>query len=130
MAFSRLVAAGLNGTDFTLYGSGEQTRDFTYVGDVVRAMWCAAGSEFTGVANIGGGARTSMNQVLALVAELAGPPVVHRMPVQRGDVRDTAADIGTASRGFGYAPRTSLRDGLAAMVAAERPYARADRVSA
>jgi nucleoside-diphosphate-sugar epimerase len=120
MAFSRLVAAGLRGESFELYGTGEQTRDFTYVGDVVRAMRSAAVSEFTGVANIGGGSRTSMNDVLDIVSDVAGEPKVTRLPKQRGDVRDTAADTQRAQRGFGYAPRTGLRDGLAYMAEAER----------
>ena len=121
MAFSRLVAAGLSGDTFELFGAGTQTRDFTYVQDVVDAMRSAAQSSFTGVANIGGGSRTSMNEVLRLVSELAGPPVIVRRPVQRGDVRDTAADTTTAFEGFGYAPRVGLREGLARMVDAGRP---------
>ncbi|MGY1620135.1 NAD-dependent epimerase/dehydratase family protein [Geodermatophilus sp. SYSU D00691] len=120
MAFSRLVAAAVRGGEFQLYGEGTQTRDFTFVGDVVRAVHDAARSDFTGVANIGGGSRTSMNQVLELVSELAGAPLVRRLPVQRGDVRDTAADTRVAREGFGYVPATTLREGLAAMVAAER----------
>jgi nucleoside-diphosphate-sugar epimerase len=130
MAFSRLVAAGLRGSVFQLYGDGLQTRDFTYVGDVVRAMSAAARSEFTGVANIGGGSRISMNDVIEIVSELAGQPVIRRLPVQDGDVRDTAADITTAAEGFGYAPRVGLREGLAEMVAAERLAGQAVRLSA
>src|SRR5207248_4294136 len=61
MAFSQLFAAARNGGEFFLYGDGEQTRDFTYVADVVGAMRAAAASEWCGVANIGGGARVSMN---------------------------------------------------------------------
>jgi len=120
MAFSRLVAAGLSGEVFELYGDGGQTRDFTYVGDVVQAMRAAALSGFTGVANIGGGSRTSMNDVLELVTELAGAPDVRRLPVVRGDVRDTAADTRTAFEGFGYVPEVQLREGLARMVEAQR----------
>ena len=120
MAFAKLIASALRGSVFELYGSGEQTRDFTFVGDVVRAMRRAACSEFTGVANIGGGSRISMNQVLNLVTELAGRPVLLRLPAQRGDVRDTAADTRTAASGFGYQPQVALREGLATMVAAQR----------
>lgn len=120
MAFSRLVAAGVNGTTFELYGAGTQTRDFTYVSDVVRGMWGAATSDFTGVANIGGGSRTSMNEVLQIVSELAGELDVVRQPVQRGDVRDTAADTRVAFEGFGYSPQVGLREGLGAMVDAVR----------
>jgi nucleoside-diphosphate-sugar epimerase len=90
----------------------------------------AAGSEFTGVANIGGGSRISMNDVIEIVSELAGQPVIRRLPAQDGDVRDTAADITTAAEGFGYAPRVGLREGLAEMVAAERLAGQAVPVSA
>ena len=120
MAFARLVTAGLQGGLFELYGEGTQTRDFTYVTDVVRGMWAAAHSEFTGVSNIGGGARISMNQVLDIAVELGLRPVVRRRPAQRGDVRDTAADIRTAFRGFGYVPQVTVPRGLAAMLADEQ----------
>jgi len=120
MAFSRLVAAGLKHWLFELYGEGTQTRDFTYVEDVVRGMWAAAHSEFTGVANIGGGSRVSMIQVLEIAADLGLRPLVRHRPAQRGDVRDTAADIRTAFLGFGYVPQVTVRKGLAAMIAAEQ----------
>jgi nucleoside-diphosphate-sugar epimerase len=118
MAFSKLVTAGLTGGVFELYGDGGQTRDFTYVSDVVGAMRAAALSGFTGVANIGGGSRTSMNEVLDIVSEVAGAPDVRRLPGQRGDVRDTAADTRTAFEGFGYVPQVGLREGLRSMAAA------------
>jgi nucleoside-diphosphate-sugar epimerase len=120
MAFSRLVTAGLRGELFELYGDGGQTRDFTYVGDIVRALRGAALSDFTGVANIGGGSRTSMNEVLDIISSLAGEPLIRRLPKQRGDVRDTAADTQVAFEGFGYVPQVGLREGLALMVEAER----------
>jgi nucleoside-diphosphate-sugar epimerase len=120
MAFARLVSAGMHHGVFQLYGDGTQTRDFTYVADVVHAMHAAAQSEFTGVANIGGGARISMNEVLQIADDLGLRPVVRRCPAQRGDVRDTAADTRTAFLGFGYLPRVTVREGLAAMFAAEQ----------
>ena len=116
MAFSRLVAAGIDGTAFELYGDGSQTRDFTYVSDVVRAMRSAAASPWCGVANIGGGSRTSLRSVIDLLDGLCGPiELIHRPPA-RGDVVHTAADTTVARAAFGYAPRTTLRDGLASMV--------------
>jgi nucleoside-diphosphate-sugar epimerase len=120
MAFSRLISAGVRGELFELYGTGEQTRDFTYVGDIVRALWSSAVSDFTGVANIGGGSRTSMNEVLEIVTEVAGEPIVRRLAKQQGDVRDTAADTQRAREGFGYVPQVGLREGLTAMAEAER----------
>jgi nucleoside-diphosphate-sugar epimerase len=116
MAFSRLVDAAIAGEPFLLYGDGEQSRDFTYVDDVVTAVHLAALSPWTGVANIGGGSRTTMNEVISLVSELARPVEVVRLPSQRGDVRHTAADTTVAREGFGYLPTVSLREGLARMV--------------
>lgn len=120
MAFSRLVAAARAGTEFELYGDGQQTRDFTYVDDVVAAMRAAARSPWCGVANVGGGSRTSMTRVMELVRELCGDLTVRTGPQARGDVRDTAADISVARAMFGYQPRTSIDEGLALMVAAQR----------
>ena len=118
MAFSRLVSAALDGDPFLLYGDGEQSRDFTYVDDVVTAMRAAALAPWTGVANIGGGSRTTMNQVIATVGALARPVDVVRLPVQRGDVRHTAADTSAARAAFGYKPAVTLEEGLRRMVEA------------
>lgn len=120
MAFSRLVDAAITGEPFGLLGDGRQTRDFTHVDDVTHAMLACAASDWCGVANIGGGARTSLAEVIDLVETLAGPIRIQRLPAQRGDARDTAADVGVAHDGFGYEPRTTLAHGLAGMVAAAR----------
>jgi nucleoside-diphosphate-sugar epimerase len=117
MAFARLIDAAVYGTPFTLYGDGGQTRDFTYVGDIVEALRRAALSPWTGVANLGGGNRVSMAEVIELIGELAGTPVpLLRHEKQDGDVRHTAADTTVAQNAFGYRPVTSLRDGLTAML--------------
>jgi nucleoside-diphosphate-sugar epimerase len=116
MAFFRLVNAALGGEPFLLYGDGEQSRDFTYVADVVTAMRQAALSPWTGIANIGGGSRTTMNQVIETASALARPIDVVRLQPQRGDVRHTAADTSVARDGFGYRPSVSLAEGLARMV--------------
>jgi nucleoside-diphosphate-sugar epimerase len=120
MAFSRLVHAALTGAPFALFGDGEQTRDFTFVDDVVAAMLAAATTGWCGVANIGGGSRTSMNRILDIVGGLCGRIDVRRGEPARGDVRHTAADTSVAVEHLGYRPRTPLAEGLAAMVAAER----------
>jgi nucleoside-diphosphate-sugar epimerase len=120
MAFSRLVRAALSGGEFELYGDGTQTRDFTFVGDVVEALLAAAGSSWCGVANVGGGSRRSLNEAVEVVRDLCGEVRVVRRPRALGDVHDTAADVSLAAAAFGYRPRTSLREGLAAMVASER----------
>lgn len=112
MAFSRLVEAAISGETFHVFGDGEQTRDFTYVDDVVRAFRAAAASPWTGVANIGGGSRISMNEVIRTVSALVRPVSVVYRAVERGDVRDTAADTTVAREAFGYAPRVGLATGL------------------
>jgi nucleoside-diphosphate-sugar epimerase len=124
MAFARLIGAALRGSPFPLFGDGSQTRDFTYVTDVVAAMCAAARSSWTGVANVGGGSRTSMAEVIRIVGTLVGREVATaRRPAQPGDVRDTAADTSVAREAFGYAPAVPLAQGLARMVEAEAAHA-------
>lgn len=120
MAFARLVRAGLTGSTFEMYGDGTQTRDFTFVDDVVRAFRNAAVKEWCGVANIGGGERTSLAAAIAVVEDLCGPLQIIRRPVARGDVGHTGADTTLARQELGFAPETGVEAGLAAMVAAER----------
>jgi nucleoside-diphosphate-sugar epimerase len=120
MAFSRLVAAACAQRPFPLYGDGGQSRDFTYVGDVVTVMRSAALSSWTGVANIGGGCEATMNQVIAMLGQLVTPLKVVRGHAQPGDARRTAADITVARDALCYRPETDIRTGLAAMVRAER----------
>ncbi|GAU65943.1 putative nucleotide-sugar epimerase [Streptomyces sp. NBRC 110611] len=116
MAFARLVRAALRGERFTVYGDGGQTRDFTFVSDVVEAMYGASRSSFTGVANVGGGSQVPLNHAIEVVQALAGPLEVERAGTAPGDVRDTAADITLSASAFGYAPRVDLRAGLSAML--------------
>jgi nucleoside-diphosphate-sugar epimerase len=118
MAFARLTDAALSGEPFLLYGDGEQSRDFTHVDDVVNAAHLAALSPWTGVANIGSGSPSTMNRAITLVSALARPVYVVNLPVQRGDVRHTAADTTVARQAFGYTPSVALEDGLSRMVAA------------
>ncbi len=120
MAFARLVDRAVNGGTFTLYGDGWQTRDVTFVGDVVTAMRQAAASDWLGVANIGGGLQVSMNEAIETLSRLCGPVRVERRSAQPGDVWRTSADISEAAEGFGYRPGTTLAEGLKAMVDWER----------
>jgi nucleoside-diphosphate-sugar epimerase len=120
MAFSKLITASLDQRPFAVFGDGEQTRDFTFVADVVAALRAAAASSWTGVANVGGGSRTSMNEVVQIVSGLLGGVDVVYRPIQRGDVRHTAADCTLARRRLGYRPTVGLGEGLALMVEAER----------
>ncbi|GAB2769694.1 hypothetical protein GCM10027091_01290 [Streptomyces daliensis] len=116
MAFARLVRAAARDEPFTVYGDGCQTRDFTFVSDVVDALYRASLSAFAGVANVGGGSRVSLNEAIDVLRSLAGPVKVERVGTAPRDVRDTGADISLAARAFGYVPRVALRDGLATML--------------
>jgi nucleoside-diphosphate-sugar epimerase len=117
MAFRRFCAAALDGHPLEVYGDGGQTRDFTYVGDVVDATRAAA--EAPGVAgqviNVGGGSRVRLDEAIDVIGELAGRPLeVRRTEGQKGDVRDTGAAIARACALLGFEPRVDLADGLAA----------------
>ena len=116
MAFNRFLRAALQGAPISVFGDGEQTRDFTYVDDAVAATILAAERGTAGRAyNIGGGSRVSVNDVLQMIERVAGRPLdIRREPAQKGDMRDTYADTSRARAELGFAPNTSLADGLAA----------------
>lgn len=117
MAFHRFCRAALEGSAVTLYGSGEQTRDFTYVKDVVDATKSAATMPLEGskVYNVGAGCSVSLLDALGVIGEVSGRELeVRRAPHAHGDVRDTGADISLARRELGFAPKTSLAEGLRA----------------
>jgi nucleoside-diphosphate-sugar epimerase len=116
MAFNRFIRAALNGDPITLYGDGEQTRDFTFVADAVAATMAAGDRGVPGRAyNIGGGSRVTVNHVLDVIGRLAGRPLdVRREPTQKGDMRDTFADTALAKADLGFAPQVSLADGIEA----------------
>ncbi|MDE3157036.1 MAG: NAD-dependent epimerase/dehydratase family protein [Acidobacteriota bacterium] len=116
MAFNRFLRAVVAGQPIALYGDGEQTRDFTFVADAVAATLAAGLRGVPGhVYNIGGGARISLNGVLALIGQVTGRPVtITRESTQKGDMRDTYADTSLARAELGFIPSVSLEQGLAA----------------
>lgn len=102
----------LRGQPPVIYGDGEQSRDFTFIQDVVRANLLAAETDAQGVYNIGGGHNITINRLAETIMELMGTKLkpVHEPP-RPGDVRHTMADIARAGS-FGYEPKWSLVDGL------------------
>ncbi len=119
MAFHRFIKALLTGGEIRLFGDGEQSRDFTFVADIVEATIAAATAPDAagGVFNLGGGARVSVNQVIAWLEEIIGQKArVKRLEVAKGDVRDTHADTSRARAALGFDPRYDLKKGLAAEV--------------
>jgi len=116
MGFHKFLRATIDGKPITVYGDGEQTRDFTFVADIVSATSAAARQGVPGrVYNIGGGSRVSVNQVLDMIARVSGRrPLVNVDPAQKGDMRHTYADTSLARADLGFAPTVELEQGLAA----------------
>lgn len=115
MATHRLFEAALTGTAFPLFGTGDQLRDFTYVGDVVRANLLAGDVDVEPglVANIAGGGECSMHQLIAMVEQVTGKPIrLDRLEPERGDVGRTGALTDRAREQLGWLPLTGLRAGL------------------
>ena len=114
MAFHRFLTAVRDGRPVMIYGDGEQTRDFTFVGDIVAATIAAAERGVPGrVYNIGGGSRVTLNHVLDLIGRATGKAVtIQREPVQKGDMRHTYADTSLARRDLTFDPRVNLESGI------------------
>jgi UDP-glucose 4-epimerase len=109
--FANRILAGL---PITIFGDGEQTRDFVNVRDVVNANLCAAlSAEAKGAFNIGSGTRRSVNALARLMREVAGREVeIVYAPPRPGDVRDSLADIRAAKTAFGFEPEVEFSQGL------------------
>jgi len=121
MAFYQFITALLDGRELAVNGDGEQTRDFTYVADIVAATLAAAGQAEPAadrVYNIGGGARVSVNQVIVLLERITKKSArIVRRPAQPGDARDTFADCSLARSALRFSPSFDLERGLQAEVA-------------
>jgi nucleoside-diphosphate-sugar epimerase len=116
MGFHKFLRAVHLGQPINVYGDGEQTRDFTFVDDIVSANLAAAERGAPGgVYNIGGGSRVSVNQVLEMIGRVTGRPArVNVDPAQKGDMRHTFADTTRARTELDFAPTVDLEKGLAA----------------
>ena len=113
----------LTGEEVTIYGDGEQERDYAYIDDVVTAAITAIRPDApaAGVYNIGSGAPTSVNDIFSLLAEETGygrQPM--HAPERSGDVRRIYLDTSRAQRELGWTPEIDLREGIARTVAALR----------
>ncbi|WP_029116486.1 NAD-dependent epimerase/dehydratase family protein [Mycobacterium sp. URHB0044] len=115
MAFTRFAMAAARGNEITVYGSGAQTRDFTYVDDVVEANLLAATREVPPgtVLNVAGGSHTSVNETLQIFEELVGSPLsVTHVEAVAGDVGRTGGDTTAIRSLLGWRPTVSLREGI------------------
>ena len=104
----------LRGEPMTIFGDGEQTRDFVNVRDVVQAnVRAAAVPGLSGAFNIGSGTRITINHLVSQLVEKSGlQPTVRSGPPRPGDVRDSLADISAAQKAFGFAPTVEMGAGL------------------
>jgi len=114
MAFHKFIKAILKGEPIEIYGDGSQTRDFTYISDIVEANITAALSDIEGkVFNIGGGKRIKLNEVIKIMEKIIGIKAkLYFVNPQKGDVQDTYADISKAKELLNYTPQVSLGEGL------------------
>jgi len=112
---SKFCTAFLEGGEPVVYGDGEQTRDFTYIDNVVEAtlLACEAPAASGRVFNVGTGGRFSLNQTLDLLREISGNPLEAKYePAREGDIRDSQADITLGRELLGYDPKVNFADGL------------------
>jgi len=113
MAFSIFTRAIREGNPLRIFGDGSQTRDFTYVGDVVRGLRLSENSTDGKVMNLGGGNTLPLLEAIAILEEAAGKKAkLEFLPVQPGDVQDTFASTDLLLRTTGWKPSTPLLEGL------------------
>ena len=109
------VTAIGRGEPITIEGDGEQSRDFTYVANVVDATISAAEADGASgrIFNVSAGSPATVNQLADAIGRIAGKPVERAFaPPRTGDIRDSWADIGAARDALGYEPRVGLEEGL------------------
>jgi len=119
MAFSKFIRAILRDEEIIVYGDGEQTRDFTYIEDIVDANIAAMDAQVVGdVINIGGGSRITVNDTIRIIEKITGKKARTKcIEKQKGDVRHTGADISRAKSVLGYKPAFDLEKGIANEIA-------------
>ena len=114
MAIHKSVKAIFKGDEIIVFGDGTQTRDFTYVDDAAEANILAAESNSVGETfNIGGGSRISVNELIKIMEDIIGKKVRRKnVEKQKGDVRDTLADVSKAKTELRWMPKVKIEEGL------------------
>jgi UDP-glucuronate 4-epimerase len=119
MAFASFIRAALSRRPLRVLGDGKQTRDFTFVADVVAATIAAAELGKEPAYNISGGTSSTLLEAIAEIERLVERrALISFSPSSRGDAYRTKADLTAARRDLGYTPEVSLREGLALQVRA------------
>lgn len=112
---SRFCTAFLDDTQPVVFGDGEQSRDFTYIENVVQAnlLACEAPAASGKIVNVGTGSRFTLNETLALLRKISGKSLeIKYDPPREGDIRDSQADISFARQILGYEPTVDFEEGL------------------
>lgn len=114
MGIHKFITAALRGEEITIYGNGEQTRDFTYISDIVKANLQAAECKPDWISlNIGGGSRISVAELLGIIEKTVGKRIkIKYVEKQKGDVRDTHAGTALAREVIGYKPEINVEAGI------------------
>ena len=114
MAFHKFFKSTSENKPITVFGTGEQTRDFTYINDIIDAIFACIEHGQTGETyNLGGGNRKMLKDLLPLFEEICGKKIsVKWEEKQKGDVPHTLADIQKAKKDLGFVPRTAIDEGL------------------
>src|SRR5947208_172054 len=126
---AKFAAAVAANRPIEIYGDGEQTRDFLYVGDIAEGLELAGEKPVNGqVINLGSGEALTVNDVVRILSEIADRPIrVARKPARPGDILHSRADVTRAKETLGFVARTSVREGLEKTLQAMK--ARKDRKS-
>ena len=115
MAFNKFIRAALEGRPIRLYGDGSQTRDFTFISDIVDGIVGAPNAPAGSVLNLGGGSRISLKEALSVLGSVMGHEIaVEGSGMRAGDVTDTWAAVDRARGAIGFEPKVDLAHGLAA----------------
>ena len=110
---SRFMDALARNDYLTIFGDGEQTRDFVYVQDVVQALLLAMEQNVSGVFNVGTGCSVSINQLARVMMQVAGKEgMIRHLDARQGEVRHSCSDITKISNEMGYRPGYSLHEGI------------------
>jgi nucleoside-diphosphate-sugar epimerase len=122
MAFNRFISSISAGKELTVYGSGNQQRDFTYCADTVAATIMALRAKTGSIYNVGSGRTVPLLEAISLIEELVGRKAKTKfVETQAGDVEKTSAAINKIKNELGYSPKMNLADGLNRQVAWQRP---------
>ena len=114
MAFNIFFRAVLESKEIIVYGDGEQTRDFTFVSDIVDGTIAVINNKAEGeIFNLGGGSRISLKKILAIIEKIVKSNLkVKNIESQKGDVKNTFADTSKACKVLGFFPKVKIEEGL------------------